>query len=213
MRRANSLEKTLMLGKIKGRRKRGQHRMRCLDGITDSVDMSLSKLQETVKDREGVFHPMGSQRVGRDLATEQQHGSLWCGWQYLHMCVHVCMHAHLWTGPAATLSVAVVEWYPQSPLDTLLPVQGCHSLLPAVTHVSPPTEQSWFWLQKEPVTHILWWFFLPWDQWLCSGGKDLLDSSRPELLKLTMHISSLRTLLKGRFWFFRSGIGPKILHF
>ena len=50
--------------------------MRCLDGITDSVDMSLSKLQETVKDREGVFHPMGSQRVGRDLATEQQHGSL-----------------------------------------------------------------------------------------------------------------------------------------
>ena len=51
MRKANSLGKTLMLGKIKGRRRRGRHRMRRLDGICDSVDMSLSKLQ-MVKDRE-----------------------------------------------------------------------------------------------------------------------------------------------------------------
>ena len=67
MRRTDLMEKTLTLAKTEGRRRRGQQRMRRLDGITDTMDMSLSKLQELVMDREpGVLQSMGLQRVGRD---------------------------------------------------------------------------------------------------------------------------------------------------
>ena len=77
MRRADWLEKTLMLGKIESRRWRGRQRVRRLDGIIDSKDMSLSKLQEIVKDKEAWRAVVqGSWRVRYDLATQQQ--QQWC---------------------------------------------------------------------------------------------------------------------------------------
>ena len=67
IRRADSLEKTLMLGKIEGRSRRGQQRMRWLDDITNSMEMTLSKLREMLREGKlGVLQSMGSQRVGHD---------------------------------------------------------------------------------------------------------------------------------------------------
>ena len=73
MQRADSLEKTLMLGKIEGGRRRGRQRMRWLDGITDLMDMSLlNSGREERTAKPGVLQSMGSQKVRHNLTTEQQ---------------------------------------------------------------------------------------------------------------------------------------------
>ena len=87
MQRANSFEKTLMLRKIEGRRRRGRQRMRWLDGITESVDMSLGKLWELVTGRPGVLQSMGSQKSD---TTE------WLNWKLnFTLCSHSAPHRWL----------------------------------------------------------------------------------------------------------------------
>ena len=77
MRRADSLEKTLMLGKIEGKRTKEWQRMRWLDSITDSTDMNLSKFREMVKDRGAWLQSVGVQIVERWLITEQRRDWGW----------------------------------------------------------------------------------------------------------------------------------------
>ena len=98
--RADSLEKTLMLGKIEGRRRRGRQRMTWLDCITNSMDMNLSKLWEMVKNRKPrMLQSVRSQRVGHDWATGQ-HTTRNIYQIYVTLCVCICVHfVHVFLSP------------------------------------------------------------------------------------------------------------------
>ena len=123
--RANSLEKTLMLGKIEGRRRRGRQRMRWLDGITDSMDMSLSKLQWWTG-KPGVLQSMGSQRVGHVWAT------------FTFMSVMLSSHSILFSYPQSSPALGL---FPMSQLFTL---SGQCVGASASASVLPMNVQGWF---------------------------------------------------------------------
>ena len=108
--KANSLEKTLMLGKIEGKRRRGQQRMRWLDTTSNSVDLNSSKLWETVEDRgTGRAQAMRSPRVGHDLATEEQQLS-WKGIGFCHIVPSASIEMIMCFPPPLSLVTCVFNW-------------------------------------------------------------------------------------------------------
>ena len=105
--RADSLEKTPLLGKTEGKRRRGWQRMRRLDSITDSVDMNLNKLWEIVEERSLMCYSPRGQRVRYEFMTEQQHQSFYvhCGTKVTQTVTHFFAVVWTWTSHLSSIPI------------------------------------------------------------------------------------------------------------